>query len=85
MAAKAARMRHLKRAYAGIDKSAYQSENVIFKTIDRDQAAKTQGKPVPSDAGRYKPNKVQPKVPCYVEIKPPRCDEPRCAAFIQQP
>ena len=33
-----AKARHLKRAFASIDKSQYQDENVIFKTISRERA-----------------------------------------------
>lgn len=38
-----AKRRHLRRAYAGIDRSQFEKESALFKTITRDQAAKMHG------------------------------------------
>lgn len=63
---KAAKIRHLKRAFAGIDKTQYQDQNHLFKSVDRDTAYRVfSQEPSGTEVGRYNPNPVSNRSPSY--------------------
>ena len=72
---RAARKRHLQRAQAGIDKSQRSPENLLFKTVTRDQYNKFN---VPKSENiefvKYNPKKASPNHPCFVKISDPAAD-----------
>lgn len=73
---KRAKARHLKRAFASIDRTQYTDENVIFKTISRDKAIEsTVQLPQGTEVGKYNPIiKEKTKMPCFVRIQDDKAD-----------
>mmetsp|Transcript_28764 Transcript_28764/g.43438 ORF Transcript_28764/g.43438 Transcript_28764/m.43438 type:complete len:108 (+) Transcript_28764:322-645(+) len=67
---KDAKMRHLKRAFAGIDRTQRQRENFVFKTVTR-EVAQTNYEKVPQgqEVGKYNPMALENKQPCFVRIQ----------------
>ena len=58
--AKEAKLRHLKRAFAGIDKTQMTAENRVFQTVSRDVACKVyEDRPEGTDGGIYAPQKIK--------------------------
>ena len=61
-----AKMRHLKRAFAGIDKSQFQDQNHLFNTIDRNTADRVFSQvPNGTEVGRYNPMHISRRAPSY--------------------